>query len=444
MSTGKGDYQRTLAYLYGLQKRGIKYGLKNIRGLVTAYGHPERHFAALHIAGTNGKGSTASFLASMLKEAGYRTGLYTSPHLVRFNERIRIDGVPISDEHLVAYARAMRPDIEKHSATFFEATTCIAFRYFADEHVDVAVIETGLGGRLDATNVVTPMVSVITNIAMDHMEYLGTTLSAIAREKAGIIKRGIPVVTASTSDEALRVLRSVARRRGSPFHHAWEIASIRMDNTRRSGTQVRLGVQGWRIPPVTLGLSGEHQLTNAALAVSALSLAAEVGTLARINGVVIARGLHNVARNTGLEGRLQQMKFRGIEIILDVAHNPDGMRTLADELSGRHVAFPLAVFGIVRDKDAGLVLEELRRTTREIIAVTPETERARPGREVARMATERGILAVDGGSVRAGLMMAVKRLTYETAPARKRLLVAGSHYVVGEALEFLKGATAGK
>jgi len=439
MSTRPGDYQRILTYLYGLQKRGIKYGLRNIRGLVAACGHPELRFAALHIAGTNGKGSTASFLASILQEAGYRTGLYTSPHLVRFNERIRIDGAPISDERLVEYARGLRGDIEKYNATFFEATTCIAFRYFADEAVDVAVIETGLGGRLDATNVLTPLVSVITNVGMDHMEYLGTTLRAIAREKAGIIKPRIPVVTASTSDEALRVLRSVARRRGSPFHHAWEITRVHSTSVRGMGTAVQLKGTGWRIPAVVLGHPGEHQATNASLAVSALALASGRGTLARISGVAIARGLHNVVRNTGLEGRMQHLKLHGIQITLDVAHNPDGMRILADTLSERRIVFPLAVFGVVRDKDAGSILDELRRVAREIVAVAPETDRARPSRDVARMATERGILAVDGGNVKTGLSMALERLSGESIPARRQLLVAGSHYVVGEALEFLNG-----
>ncbi len=440
MKRSEGEYRRTLTYLYGLQYRGIKYGLKNIRALLRACGNPECTFAVVHVAGTNGKGSTASFIASILQEAGYRTGLYTSPHLVDFTERIRINGARISEERLVMYAREMRPAFERTQATFFEATTCIAFRYFADERIEIGVIETGLGGRLDATNVVIPVVSIITNVGMDHTEYLGTTLRAIAREKAGIIKAGVPVVTASTSAEVLAVLRSAAKSRGSAFHHMWDVIAPYIVGSRKGCSEVRFSGSRWRIPPARLGYPGVHQVDNAALAVSALSLAAGRHRLARLTPGAIVRGLRHVFRNTGLGGRMQTLTHDGVQVTLDVAHNPDGMKVLADTLSDQHVVYPVAVFGIVRDKDAGAVLDELRRVAREVITVAPTTERARSSREIARIATERGILAKDGGSVSRGLALALKTVRAGNPPPRRKLLVAGSHYLVGEALQFFKTA----
>jgi dihydrofolate synthase / folylpolyglutamate synthase len=438
MTRSPGGYRDTLAYLYSLQKLGIKYGLRNIRSLLAACGHPERQFASVHVAGTNGKGSTASFLASILKEAGYSSGLYTSPHLVNFTERIRINGVEIPEARLVQYTREMRGAFERTHATFFEATTCIAFRYFADEGIDVGVIETGLGGRLDATNTLTPMVSVITNVAMDHMEYLGTTLRAIAREKAGIIKSGVPVVTASTAHEVLQVIRSAATRRRSPLYHAREIVDARIEGSRGGCAVVRFRGTGWRIPSVVLGHPGVHQVSNAALAVAALALVGEKQGLKKLNGGAIARGLRKVVHNTGLGGRLQTISHRGVRITMDVAHNADGMHVLADSLCSRQKAYPLAVFGIVRDKDLGGILDELRRMASEVIAVRPTTERARDSREIVKMARERGILAVDGGSVQHGLKLALRRLSHSRLLSRRRLLVAGSHYLVGEAMQFFQ------
>jgi dihydrofolate synthase / folylpolyglutamate synthase len=437
MIHGAGDYRSTLTYLYGLQYRGIKYGLRNIQKLLTACGNPERDFQSIHIAGTNGKGSTSTFLASMMQEAGYRTGLYTSPHLVKFTERIKINGVEIPEKRLVEYARQMRPLIEKNRATFFEATTCIAFRYFADEGIDIGIIETGLGGRLDATNVLVPLVSVITNVALDHMEYLGATIPAIAREKAGIIKRGVPVVTASTSDAALRVMRSVARKRGSSFFEIRKAMRIEVKGVREGSAVVKMNTRGYKLASLRLGHKGQHQVANASIAVLAAEIAAKEGRLDRITPAVMVRGLRNVVKNTGLEGRMQSLIHNGVQVMLDVAHNPDGMKALADSLSARGAIYPVAVFGIVQDKNARAVLDELRRVAEFLVVVEPKTERARKAREIFDIATEQGIPAVLGGSVAKGLRLGLKRV--RTKPrAERRLLVAGSHYVVGEALLFFR------
>jgi dihydrofolate synthase / folylpolyglutamate synthase len=437
MIHGAGDYRSTLTYLYGLQYRGIKYGLRNIRRLLIACGNPERAFPAIHIAGTNGKGSTSTFLASIMQEAGYRTGLYTSPHLVRFTERIKINGVEIPERRLVDYAREMRPFFEKTQATFFEATTCIAFRYFADEGIEIGIIETGLGGRLDATNVLVPLVSVITNVALDHMEYLGSTVPAIAREKAGIIKPGVPVVTASTSKQALRVILSVARRRKSTCLELRKTAKIELKGMKRGSAVVKLSTRSWKLQGVRLGHPGVHQVANASLAVLAAKIAAKDGRLERITPAAVVRGLRNVVRNTGLEGRMQLVQYRGVQVLLDVAHNPDGMKVLADSLVSRGEVYPVAVFGIVQDKDARAVLQELHRVAGAVIVVKPRTARARKAEEILKISQELGIPALLGGSVRRGVEMGLNRV--KSAPkARRRLLIAGSHYVVGEALPFFR------
>ena len=256
-------YVDTVDWLYQLQFVGIKMGLDNIRSLTGRWGEPQREYPVIHIAGTNGKGSTACFLAAALQAAGYRTGLYTSPHLIDFSERIRVDGQPIPAETVVAYTARMRADIAQLNATFFEATTLMAFAYFADMQVDVAVIETGLGGRLDATNVVQPVVSVITSLSIEHREFLGETIEDIAREKGGIIKDGIPVVTAVRDSRAYAVLERIARERSAPL-----LLSVTLpgDVAYDDLDAMRCRISGFA-EPVTLQLIGAHQQENAQLAV---------------------------------------------------------------------------------------------------------------------------------------------------------------------------------
>jgi dihydrofolate synthase/folylpolyglutamate synthase len=208
-------YLEVINYLYSLQRFGIKLGLHNIERLLKLLQNPEEKFTSIHIAGTNGKGSTSSFIASILSSSGYKVGLYTSPHLVDFTERIRINGAPISRERVVEYVEILRDEINLLRATFFEVTTAIAFKYFADEKVDFAVVEVGLGGRLDSTNVIKPAVSVITTVSFDHMDVLGEAIEQIAFEKAGIIKEGVPSVTGCEDEKALDVIKKVANEKKS-------------------------------------------------------------------------------------------------------------------------------------------------------------------------------------------------------------------------------------
>ena len=435
------SYTSTLRWLYGLQYRGMKFGLRNIRALLSEAGHPERHFPSLHIAGTNGKGSTSSFLASVLQESGYRTGLYTSPHLVRFTERIRISGIEIPERRLVEYAQTLRPWIESVQATFFEATTCIAFLYFADEGVDVAVIETGLGGRLDATNTLRPLLSIITNVGLEHTEFLGTTLTAIAREKAGIIKKGIPVVTSAREPDVLRVLRNTAALRKTRLFLSGNVVVPTVLGARSGCSLVKMKAQRLSVGPVLLGLSGEHQVVNASLAVAALQVLRSRGELERITAGHIENGLNRVQKNTGLRARMEELITPTGRILMDVAHNPAGINTLVRSLSGRGIRFPVTVFGVMKDKDAEAMLTALSRLTSTVVAVAPLVGRSLPAAEVKKLAKKVGIHVILGPTVPAGIRKALLLAGPETLAKRARILITGSHYVVGEALSYLEKRT---
>ena len=426
------SYRDTLRYLYALEYRGMKFGLRNIRMLVREAGHPERAFPSIHVAGTNGKGSTSAFLASAFTEAGYRTGLYTSPHLVRFTERIRIDGEEIEDRRLVDYVRRLRPLIERTRATFFEATTCVAFLYFADEKVDVAVIETGLGGRLDATNVLRPLVSIITNVSLEHTELLGKTVRAIAREKGGIIKPSVPAVTGETDPEVLAALRRRAASCGVRLRESSKKVSVIRYTRGRSVSLLSPRFSPGRFNP---GLAGDHQVRNASLALCALdTLLGTSGGSRRfgaLTSAVIRRAFERVVRNTGLRGRLETLGGRRRPMLLDVAHNPAGMRTLVRELQKRSEKNVVAVLGVMKDKDYPAMLAELATVAGAIVAVAPRQERALPAAKLFRGGRELGFRMVRGGSVASGIRKAV-RLAKSGV-----MLITGSHYVVGEALRAL-------
>jgi len=424
-------YAETLRYLYALEYRGMKFGLRNIRALLRAAGNPERAFPSIHIAGTNGKGSTCAFIASALTQAGYRTGLYTSPHLVRFTERIRIDGREMDEARLVAYIRRMRPWIEKYRATFFEATTCAAFQFFADEGVEIAVIETGLGGRLDATNVLRPLVSGITNIALEHTEMLGSTLRMIAREKGGIIKPGISAATAEEDPAPLAVLRRRARLCRVHLRESSRAVAVRAS---RGGARVSMRSGRFALKPFAPGLRGRHQVRNAALALCVLRTLLETSPgrkrFRRLTAPLIRKGFVRVIRNTGLRGRLERLGGRR-RVLLDVAHNPAGMRTLVESLRKGAQKNLIAVFGVMKDKEYGPMLSGLASIADPIIAVAPPQKRALPAIELWRAGRDLGLNVLVGGNVSSGLRKAAR------IAGKRGLLVTGSHYVVGEALKAL-------
>lgn len=339
-------YADVIRSLFVLQKHGIKLGLETIRELLRRLGNPEQQFPVLHVGGTNGKGSTAAILASILQRSGCRVGLYTSPHLVDFRERIRIQGEHISEGRVVDLVtrinRAIRPGI---TPTFFETTTALAFAYFAEEHVDVAVIEVGMGGRFDATNVVQPLGVAITHVAIDHEAYLGRTLSAIAFEKTGIIKDGHPVVIGSMPSEARAVIRQQAQDRGCGcFIDGTDFSVSRNGRDHFDYHGLHHDFEG-----LSCALQGVHQYRNTGCALALLEATGQFETC--LTPDVVRRGLAEVV----WEGRLEQIGADPL-IIVDGAHNPSGAKVLADYLQERKrdhgVSRIILVVGMMRDKDA--------------------------------------------------------------------------------------------
>ncbi|MBR9977956.1 MAG: bifunctional folylpolyglutamate synthase/dihydrofolate synthase [Bacteroidetes bacterium] len=418
------NYRATIAWLYDLQFVGIKMGLDNIRSLTTFWGNPQLRYPVIHIAGTNGKGSTAAFITSALRAAGYRTGLYTSPHLVDFSERIRVDTNPISTERVVEYTRILRPEIERLQATFFEATTAMAFRYFADEQVDVAVVETGLGGRLDASNVVEPVLTVITSIGIDHTEFLGTTLASIAAEKAGIIKQGVPCVTPNSKPEVLDQLQRHAAMRNA--------ALIRVDVT--DSTPLLHDVDRMESPmpgfpaPVSIGLVGAHQVENAATAVTALRVLAEHGFSA-LNDASIAEGLARPREGSGLRGRLERLQMQP-ELVIDVAHNPDGVAALLRCWSSFRDMKNTDIFlGVLKSKDLRAILGLLPRyALRSVTLVQVQSHEARSLDDMLTIARDAGIPVEGADDVHTCI-----RQRLQSANGAS-ILLFGSHVLVGSFL----------
>ncbi len=375
------SYQRAVDYLYQLQWHGIKLGLGNILQILKRLSNPHQRYRTVHIAGTNGKGSTAALVAALLQAQGYRVGLYTSPHLMDFSERIRINGVPISHDHVAALTEKILqwssasggPD-SRLALTFFEFTTAMAFLYFAESFIDLAVIEVGMGGRFDATNVITPLVSVITNIDYDHQAYLGNSLAQIAFEKAGIIKTAVPAVTAAEDDEALGVITKVCQERGSRLYRLGQdfhiVGASPEEFTYRGIHHL------W--PALSMKLLGRHQLKNAACALAAAEIlsSASGGQGFELSETSIRKGL----RSASWEGRLEPIEIPGGPLILlDGAHNLGGARALHDfllELKAKRAGRLFLVLGIMQDKDIPGVLGQLVPLADALVLTRPDYHRA--------------------------------------------------------------------
>ncbi len=332
------DIQQALDKLFSLHQFGIKLGLENINKLLKYIGNPEKKLRAVHIAGSNGKGSTASFLASILQEKGYKTALYTSPHFRKFNERVRINGIEIEDEYILSFMSGLEEYIDKNSPTFFELTTAMAFKYFAEHKVDISVIETGLGGRLDATNVLDPAAMVITSISKEHTNILGEKYSDIAREKAGILKAGKPLFTGFMPEEALEEIKRVSNEKKIS-----DLINL-SDHFKKSDSSLRMDSGEFDL--IKLPLEGKYQRWNAALA---LLIAEKVFG---INDTTILKsGLYNVLSNTGFQGRYEYYHRRP-DIIFDAAHNEEGIEMLLDlfEEKKNNYKEKSVIFGAMKDK----------------------------------------------------------------------------------------------
>ena len=370
--------------LLSLETFGIKLGLENIARLCEGLGHPERSFTSLHVAGTNGKGSVTAMVHAALHASGLRTARYTSPHLADITERFVIGDAPVDTPTFDAVARDVLDLADRLAAsgalrvspTFFEATTAIAFELFRRAGTEVAVIEVGLGGRFDATNVITPVAGAITTIGFDHQQHLGHSLAEIAFEKAGIIKAGTPVVAGWLPDEAMDVVRQVARERDATLLEAARDTAIEASMVG-GAAYLTLATPTGRYGPLTLALRGEHQIRNAAVAVRLLETAGHAGIAVSHQAIV-----HGLTKATW-PARLEALRLRdGGLVILDAAHNAEGAAALADYLGRWHPERPALVVGVMRDKDTAAIIEPLLPRVSTIVATEAPTPRALPAAEL--------------------------------------------------------------
>ncbi len=424
-------YAETLDYLYTrlpmFSRQGaaaIKPDLTNTLALCSALGNPQKGFKSVHIAGTNGKGSTSNMLAAIFQEAGYKTGLYTSPHLVDFRERIRLDGKMVSEDFVVDFVARHRALIERIEPSFFEITVAMAFVAFAKAGVDMAIIETGLGGRLDSTNIITPELSIITNISFDHKDLLGDTIPKIAAEKAGIIKPGIPVVIGEYHLESFPVFEATAARRNAeliPAFHQWKIL-----NGETAGTYTARKQDGTSSFQIHCDLAGSFQRRNIATVLTAVD-ALRVAEW-RLDEHIVAKAFQHVKSLTGLRGRWDVWQESPL-IIADVAHNPAGLLAVMEDWARVRANTKHIILGFVRDKDVreALVLFPKDAPLHFCAADIP---RALPVEELAAIAGEMGL----SGSSHPSVAAAVRSVTAILEPG-DALLITGSFFIVGEAIE---------
>ncbi len=422
----ENTYENCLKTLYGFRRFGIKLGLSTIRKILAGLNDPQDTFACIHVAGTNGKGSVASSLASILYRSGYKTGLYTSPHLVRFNERIQVNNRPITNEKVVAsYSAVKDAHFGKRNPTFFEFTTAMALFEFAAQKVDWAVIETGMGGRLDATNIINPALSIITNISLEHREYLGSTLSQIAVEKAGIVKKRIPLVTGIRQKGALAAVKRIAAEKKAPLFRIGADFKVRRNQEQAFSYY---GIRNvWH--DLQTALPGSYQVDNAALVLAACEL------IDKNNAAITLNNIQKGLSKNHWPGRLEIVSDNP-SIILDGAHNLAAARNLAKFLStnlaGRDITL---VVGILDDKPYKAMLKSLLDPVNRVILTRAKIDRALDPRKLYEAAKN---LKPDVAII-PDVAQAIKDAV-ETTPRNGAICIAGSLYVVGEAKEaFEKG-----
>lgn len=427
------NYQQSLDYLYSklpmftrIGAAAIKKDLHNTLAMTAALGNPHQKFKTIHIAGTNGKGSTSHMLAAILQQAGYKTGLYTSPHLKDFRERIRVNGSMASENFVSDFVTDHQQLIEKIEPSFFEVTVAMAFQYFAQEQVDIAIIEVGLGGRLDSTNIISPILSVITNISLDHTQILGHTLPEIAREKAGIIKPNTPVVIGEKQEETTSVFLEKAALENAPITFASEIISIKNQQVRNQSLEVEVYEnEKLRFDKLVLDLSGSYQQKNVATVVQSVTILRELGML--ITDEAIREALLQVKKITGLQGRWQTLSEKPL-VICDTGHNKAGITEVLKNIASTSFETLHFVIGMVKDKDIDSVLALLPTDARYYFC-EPNLERALPAGELKVKAAT---FQLDG-DVFASVCDALAKAK-QNASDNDLIFIGGSTFVVAEIL----------
>ena len=430
-------YQQTLQYLFEklpmfsrIGKAALKPDLTNTLKMCAVLGDPQHKFKSVHIAGTNGKGSTSHSLAAVFQGAGYKTGLYTSPHLIDFRERIRIDGQMISKEWVIGFVEKTRHMIEEINPSFFEITVAMAFAAFAEAGVDIAVVETGLGGRLDSTNVITPILSVITNISYDHKDLLGNTLAEIAAEKAGIIKPEVPVVIGEQNDETERVFFEKSIHNHSPLYYAesfWDMVRVKQDVKYQYYKAVNKATS--EISTIKTDLKGNYQQHNIKTILTAVELLSYKGFKVNIEDAMEA--LQDIKVTTGLRGRWDILQSTPL-IVCDVAHNQAGLNEVLTQWNQVEAAKKHIVIGFVKDKEVAEVLPLFPKDA-SYYYCNANIIRAMPSNDLEELAKNAGLTGVAYSSVEEAVSAATGEMGVDDA-----LLITGSFFIVGEAMEALK------
>ena len=424
------EYNDAIEFLYTsmpmFQRVGAsayKPGLDTVKLLDKKFGTPHKNYLTIHIAGTNGKGSTAHTLAAILQSAGYRVGLYTSPHLVDFRERIRVNGRMISRDAVVDFVNRYRAMSLECYPSFFELTMTMAFEYFARETVDIAVIETGLGGRLDSTNIITPILSVITNISFDHTAFLGNTLESIASEKAGIIKPSVPVVIGEAQDSVREVFQQKADEQRAPIYFAEDVARFDTIEPLQDGLLYKNTPYG----DIIGELMGDCQPKNAATILTALSLLAECGI--KVSAQSVKDGFAHVGSLTGLMGRWMTLQ-RNPHVVCDTGHNVGGWQYLSRRLKSIDGTLHM-IIGFVNDKDVSHILEMMPKTARYYLT-NAQIERAMPVAQLAEIATECGLVGEQFPSVEDAYNAALANASTEDT-----IFIGGSTFIVADLLSLV-------
>jgi len=425
------NYRETIDYLFTrlpmfsrIGAAAYKKDLGNTLTLCESLGNPHHQFRSIHIAGTNGKGSVSHMLAAILQAAGYRTGLYTSPHLRDFRERIKVNGEMVSEQFIIDFTEQVRPLAEHVEPSFFELTVAMAFDYFARQKVDIAIIETGLGGRFDSTNVITPELSVITHIGMDHMNLLGDTLEKIAGEKAGIIKKNVPVVIGEILPETLPVFEKAAKENNAPLFiacHSRSIGEWKWESGELAVTVYR--EPGHEKHAYRLDLPGIYQVKNLLTVLEACDQLQSLGW--QISETDIANALRQVKKRTGLHGRWEVLR-QSPQLVIDVAHNEDGMTQLAEQIRLTPHERLHVVIGLVNDKDSNRILRLLP-TDAVYYFTRAQIPRALPEAELARLGARFGLKGQSYSTVNTALYAASLK-----AGKKDMILVCGSIFLAGE------------
>ena len=433
-------YKETCEYLFNqlpmFERQGAtgyKEGLENTMAFDEHFGHPHRSYLCIHVAGTNGKGSVSHTLAAILQECGYRIGLYTSPHLVDFRERIRVNGIPLSEEYVTDFVNRERDFIDSLHPSFFEVTTAMAFKYFQDRNIDIAIVEVGLGGRLDCTNIIKPIVSIITNISFDHTQFLGDTLAKIAAEKAGIIKQGVPVVIGEANEETRPVFEQYARKMEAPIVFAQDQPEVTKATPNMEGgityhTQHLGRLQG--------DLGGIYQGHNMNTVLTAIRLVKELGYLSwsekQTSQENIFPELHkavtHVAQSTGLMGRWQTIQ-NAPRVICDTGHNVGGWQYISQQLHHLEYKHLHIVFGMVEDKDIDGVLDLLPADA-SYYFTKADSHRAVSEQALQQKASSHGLKGDAYPTVEQAFTAAQRNASRDDV-----IFVGGSSYVVGDFLK---------